>query len=44
MVEVVHSGEAYRTLYRGWARAALASGNEAEAAELVASLQAEGLA
>lgn len=43
-VEVVHSREAYRTMYRGWIRAALACGNEAEAQALMASLQTEGLA
>lgn len=44
MVEVVHSREAYRTLYRGWVRAALACGNETDAQALLASLQADGLA
>lgn len=39
-VDVVHSREAYRAMYRGWARAARACGNEAAAEALVASLQA----
>lgn len=42
-VEVVHSPEAYRTMYRGWIRAAVACGNQADADELAASLRAEGL-
>lgn len=39
-VDVVHSQQAYRTMYRGWARAAHACGHEADARALLESLEA----
>lgn len=37
-LDVQHGPHVYRTMYRGWARAAAASGNEAQAREVLALL------